>query len=371
MYCRECGNKLPDGARFCGACGTPAAAGQTGDGCEGKEVVDDQLCDSGIAAAGESGLVPEREKAQSADAASAARGVLAPTARQSFAGRLIEFRRTTLKAVPTFILAIVAFLAAVGTAYAAYRVVRDVVIPAIEQAQDRAEEVSGQGDDDVATSSGEDSGGKENKAAHVAYGDVLDDYRDLLVEKDDEIDAAGEYGTMLFENAHEFAYTGDFYFRSGETGIMYSYVDIDGDSVDELLMSLSQEQNAGQKPSFVLCGFDYVDGETVRFAESIVRGSCWLCNDFTIASLGYGGFDTIGFSARRWNGQELAEITSVVWSYVDGADRGNPESPYSVTGTINGEKVERFFPYASLQNEIDSLCSQYEDYADLDWKTLD
>ena len=176
---------------------------------------------------------------------------------------------------------------------------------------------------------------------------------------------------MLFENKHEFAYTGDFYFYSGETGIMYSYVDIDGDGVDELLVSLSQEQNAEQIPSFVLCGFDHVDGEIVRFAESIVRGSCWLCNDFTIASLGYGGFDTIGFSARRWNGQELTEITSVVWSYVDDADRGNPESPYSVTGTINGEKVERFFPYASLQSEMDSVCGQYEDYADLDWEMLD
>lgn len=371
MYCRECGNKLPDGARFCSACGTPAAAGQTGDGHEGKEAVDAQLCESGIATASESGLVLEREKAQSADAASGTCGMPVPAARQSFTGRLIEFRRTTLKAVPTFVLAIVAFLAAAGTAYAVYRIVKDVIIPAVEQVQDQVQEESGQEDGDAAISSGQDSNAKENKAAHAAYEIVLDDYRGLLSENADEIDAAGEYGTMLFENEHEFAYTGDFYFYRGETGIMYSYVDIDGDGVDELLMSLSQEQNAGQKPSFVLCGFDYVDGEIVRFAESIVRGSCWLCNDFTIASLGYGGFDTIGFSARRWSGQELTEITSVVWSYVDDADRGDPESPYSVTGTIDGEKVERFFPYASLQNEIDSLCSQYEDYADLDWEMLD
>lgn len=371
MYCHECGNKLPDGARFCSACGTPVAAGQTGDVHEGKEAVDTQFGESGIAATSESGLASEREDAESADAASVTCGVPVPAARQSFAGRLIEFRRTTLKAIPTFILAIVAFLAAAGTAYAAYRIVKDVIIPVVEQVQDQVQEESGQEDGDTAISLGQDSNAKENKVAHAAYEKVLDDYRGLLSENADEIDAAGEYGTMLFENKHEFAYTGDFYFYSGETGIMYSYVDIDGDGVDELLMSLSQEQNAEQIPSFVLCGFDHVDGEIVRFAESIVRGSCWLCNDFTIASLGYGGFDTIGFSARRWNGQELTEITSVVWSYVDDADRGNPESPYSVTGTINGEKVERFFPYASLQSEMDSVCGQYEDYADLDWEMLD
>lgn len=32
MYCSECGNQMPDGANFCGACGAPTKAGMTGAG---------------------------------------------------------------------------------------------------------------------------------------------------------------------------------------------------------------------------------------------------------------------------------------------------------------------------------------------------
>lgn len=37
MYCRECGNKLPDGARFCSSCGTPVFADGTHGAFESKE----------------------------------------------------------------------------------------------------------------------------------------------------------------------------------------------------------------------------------------------------------------------------------------------------------------------------------------------
>lgn len=370
MYCRECGNKLPDGARFCSSCGTPVFADGTHGAFESKEGPAAHSVEPDVSVVGKNGPEIAHEKQEAADESSVARDVSGSFAHQSFTGRLIEFRRTTLKAVPTFVLAVMAFLAAAGTAYAAYRVVKDVIIPAIEQVQGQEEEDSGRQNGSAAIFSGNDSDGKGNEAAHAAYEVVLNDYRDLFAERAGEIDAAGDGGTMMFENGHEFAYTGDFYFYSGKTEIVYSYVDIDGDSVDELLMSLPQEQNIGQVPSFILCGFDYVDGETVRFAESIGRGSYWLRKDYTFGRLGFGGSDTTGFSVSCWNGRELEVNTSVEWSYVDDTDRENPDSVYCMSGIVDGEEIERSLPYASLQSEIDAFCNQYEDYADLNWERL-
>lgn len=95
MYCSSCGSKMPDGARFCVKCGAPAGGG------------------AGPAPANPAGVAPE-------------------PARAGLRSRLVEFRRTTLRAVPTFVLAIVAFLAAAGVAYAFFRVAVDVVVPAAE-----------------------------------------------------------------------------------------------------------------------------------------------------------------------------------------------------------------------------------------------
>lgn len=104
LYCSQCGAQLREGAIFCSKCGTrivvPAAS------------------------------TPTTESAQQADPEK----TNDETRRhRGLAATMIQFRRTTLRAVPTFVLAIIAFLAAAGTAYALYRVAVDVIIPAIEQ----------------------------------------------------------------------------------------------------------------------------------------------------------------------------------------------------------------------------------------------
>ena len=97
---------------------------------------------------------------------------------EGFMQRLVAFRRTTLKAVPTFVLAIVAFLAAAGTAYAAYKVVTEVVIPTIEQVIVDGQGVQGE-DKKEASAASADSGEDaiirmSGKPAHaLQFGEML------------------------------------------------------------------------------------------------------------------------------------------------------------------------------------------------------
>ena len=138
MYCTSCGSKLSKGTRFCINCGAKAPA------------VDDELAEP---YADSLNLTIDENDAKDGDGPADAEllesvgfsQAVEPEdmTKKSIADRLIEFRRGTLKAVPTFVLAVVAILAAAGTAYAAYRIVKDVVIPAIQSVQmaDEADEV--------------------------------------------------------------------------------------------------------------------------------------------------------------------------------------------------------------------------------------
>lgn len=100
MYCSSCGAKLPDGARYCSKCGAAVTA--------------------------------ETRYERNDAPVSTASNTDTASSRVGLRTRLIEFRRTTLRAVPTFVLVLIALVASAGVAYALFRVATDVVMPAIE-----------------------------------------------------------------------------------------------------------------------------------------------------------------------------------------------------------------------------------------------
>ena len=138
MYCSQCGAKLPDTAQFCSQCGEPVVAPAADDAVEKEaatpvtEVVGGDSSREAVSEIDDDSVAsPLADK--NLDSNKPVSEDYSDGERQSFTQRMIAFRRTTLKAVPTFVLAIFAFLAAAGTAYAAFKVVTEVVIPAIEQ----------------------------------------------------------------------------------------------------------------------------------------------------------------------------------------------------------------------------------------------
>lgn len=343
MICSQCGAKLAETARFCSACGAPVSVSEASGLDEGGSLAGDN--GGGLAEDPSPGAVREQD---------------------GFVRRLIAFRQTTLRAVPTFVLAIFAFLAAAGTAYAAYKVVTEVVMPAIERLRDSAQPAEPE-----SGHSAESQESAENKLAHTAYEGVLDDYRRLFAEQADVIAASDEIGTMI-QNDHALAWTGDFFFSPGTDGVKYTYLDLDEDGVDELLITVDDGRPAeeGRVADLVLCAFGYVDGEAVRFAESIVRGSYWLNKDGSVGYFGSGGFDTGRYVVYRWNGRELDPATSMAWTYADLDDRGNPTSPYRLDILVDGEESQEIVTYEDCLARVESYRAEHQDYADVDWRGL-
>lgn len=182
MFCTNCGAKLADGAKFCTACGTKverveptsddlsADEGQSSDTNEGTQAVEPAEENT------ETEDKPEAATPEDTASSSVAEGVSEvsetfPEPKRSLSSALIEFRRTTLKAVPTFVIVIVALLLATGTAYALYRVAVDIVIPMVEEwaesndeatqedetedtAETDGESVASEGEDEITQASG-------------------------------------------------------------------------------------------------------------------------------------------------------------------------------------------------------------------------
>lgn len=222
MFCTSCGAELPEGARFCSKCGakvTPpvraGADGGTGDGAERETLSDTgrnpdigapipadvagsaassrpDIADDGEGPAVDDGTVPGKRPDEEAEAGAEpvgpidetpdaakpfAKKAAATRKRRGFAATMIQFRRTTLRAVPTFVLAIIAFLAAAATAYALFRVATDIIIPAIEQAQQveekgEANEAEGSGESGAEASDNEAKEDAEEKKASYSVRSV-------------------------------------------------------------------------------------------------------------------------------------------------------------------------------------------------------
>lgn len=108
MHCKHCGAPLSDNAKYCAQCGSKVG------GAEEQSAPVSCKANEAIRLEQPTKAAPSKSK-------------------RPFIDSLVEFRQTTLKAVPNFVLALLLFLATAGAAYAAYRVVTDIVLPAIEE----------------------------------------------------------------------------------------------------------------------------------------------------------------------------------------------------------------------------------------------
>ncbi len=376
MYCSQCGAELPETAQFCSQCGAStvaAPAASDGNAPHAEDVLPlapaDRQADDAVACAGGPSVPGEAHVDEPSAADSVSEG------KQTLGRRLLMFRRTTLKAVPTFVLALFAFMATVATAYAAFKVVTEVIIPAIEQVVEQGQDGSdGTGTaQEGAESSGEGAVSAANEEAHAAYDQVLDDYRKLMAENAGVIASAGEFGTMIGDmseySEERQAWVGDIVF-SKDSRLYYAYLDIDGDLVDELFVSVGDESSSSES-GFVFCGFDYADGAIIRFAESITRGSYYLSKDGLLVGSGSGGFDTGIVTASKWDGSELVVQEAVSWNPADDADRGNPDSPYVLSTTKDGKTREETVLWSAVEPARDAFIEKHSSADPLDWIMLE
>ena len=354
-YCKTCGAKLSEGARFCTSCGARVGEGPTG----------------GAAPAGSDGapgrVEPERAAgwagSPSTSSASARKGdTEAPADGGRPAGlgvRILQFRRTALAAVPAWAVALLALLLAAGTAYAAYRVVMDLVLPALEQAEDAEEVEEVEKVEETVLSDEEEeieeeAEPTEEELALAAYEEVLEQY--LAVYGSDDpygFDYAEDSDTTAFSDAwtdygqyEGYAYVlapGMWeYCTIGSFEVRYCYWDIDGDGVSELLVG-AQNPYGGWiygEGEIQVCGIYSFDGEQVICVMCGLNRQCiWVCEDGTI---GYGNSGSWASGQYYYYSFADAEATLIEALDYDYEELGwhSGEYAFSITYSVDGSLVE-------------------------------
>ncbi len=299
MFCPVCGTKVEDSARFCTGCGAPLGALQQGGVDAPAQVNQTEVVNSAGPANpvdfGSPAPIPQQLK------------------RLSMLDFLTEKRQIGNRFVPTFALIIASFIAAAGIAYAAFMLYKNVVEPRIQQPihQEQAAKKS----NEQQKSSEKDDKEKANKEAHVAYGEVLNQYREAFA--DGSLTQGYEDNEFVYDDSVESPYWTDSqkdskyplfnYFMdvqgAGITvqGMRYLYKDLDGDGVDELLIAYEDDDMGISCPSsYVLAIYTFDDNQAKGLvAVTGYRQYMELCADNIICQWGNGGWAVVAWDYSR------------------------------------------------------------------------
>lgn len=119
MYCTKCGAKLPRDARFCMNCGKPVVAIASE-----KAAASTASSEKAVASA----VVPGKV-AEPTGASSSSQNNPSPEQSETLRGAVNATKHRSRRRVPMVVLVALAMALAAGTAYAAYRVYTDVLLP--------------------------------------------------------------------------------------------------------------------------------------------------------------------------------------------------------------------------------------------------
>lgn len=164
-------------------------------------------------------------------------------------------------------------------------------------------------------SSEKDDKEKANKEAHVAYDEVLNQYREAFA--DGSLTQGYEDNGFVYDDAVESPYWTDSQKDSkyplfnysmdvpgtGITaqGMRYLYKDLDGDGVDELLFGhVDDDAGISCPSSCVLAIYTFVDGQAKGLvAVTGYRQGMELCTDNIICQCGNGGWAVVAWDYSR------------------------------------------------------------------------
>mgnify|MGYP004586350823 FL=1 len=302
MFCPVCGTKVGDNARFCTGCGAPL----------------DALHQGGFVASAQVNQVESVNPAGPATPVNFGSTVPAPQQpkHSSMLDFLVEKRQIGNRLVPTFALIIASFIAAAGIAYAAFMLYKNVVEPRIQEPVQQ--EQTAKKNKEQKEASGDDDKEKANKEAHIAYDEVLNQYREAFA--DGSLTQGYEDNGFSYDDAVESPYWTDCqkdskyplfnYFidvqGTGITvqGMRYLYRDLDGDGVDELLFSFAGDDAGISNPSsYVLAIYTFEDNQAKGLAAVTgYRQSMELCADNVICQWG-----SSGWAINSWDFSRFVE----------------------------------------------------------------
>lgn len=229
--------------------------------------------------------------------------------RSSMMSFLMERRQIGSRLVPTFAIIIASLIATIGVAYAAFMVYKNVIEPNIQQPTQQEQTVE-KGRKGTAKKTGKkntkDQKAENNKQAHAAYDEVLNQYREAFASGV----TSDEDNGLVYDASVESPYWTDsqadskfplFNYSMLTPGtdltadvLNYLYKDLDGDGIDELLIA---EDGWDGPSSDVLAIYALVDNKVKGLSVATgYRDSLLLYSNNIICSQGNGGW-----AVNRWS----------------------------------------------------------------------
>lgn len=302
MFCPVCGTRVGDNARYCTGCGASLGALHQG-------------------GADASARVNQIESVNPADPVNPLDfGSPAPMPQQPKRSSMLDFltekRQIGNRLVPTFALIIASFIAAAGIAYAAFMLYKNVIEPRIQEPVQQGQ--TAKKSEEQQKSLEKDDKEKANKEAHIAYDEVLTQYREAFA--DGSLTQGYEDNGFVYDDDVESPYWTDCqkdskyplfnYFMdvpgTGVTvqGMRYLYKDLDGDGVDELLFGhVDDDAGISCPSSYVLAIYTFEDGQAKGLvAVTGYRQYMELCTDNIICQWSNGGW-----AVNAWDYSRLIE----------------------------------------------------------------
>lgn len=374
MFCPVCGTKVGDNARYCTGCGASLSA----------------LHQGGVDASARVSQAEAYNLAGPANPASFGSPAPAPQQpkRSSMLDFLVEKRQIGNRFVPTFALIIASFIAAAGIAYAAFMLYKNVIEPNMQQPVQR--EQTAKKDNEHQKASGEDGREKANKEAHIAYNEVLNQYREAFA--DGSLEQGDEDNGFVYDDAVESPYWTDCqkdskyplfnYFidvpGTGITvqGMRYLYKDLDGDGVDELLIAYDYEDDdtgISCPSSYVLAIYAFEDNQAKGLVATTGYRQCMeLCTDNIICQWGNGACGVNNWDYSRLVEGHFESETTMSQDRDDDAKIGTVECSGAINETAS-DSFEGISNSAELTNcgaLIQKVIDAYPVDTSADWQPL-
>ncbi len=365
MFCHNCGNELPEGAKFCTRCGTkitslePQQEADNGD--FSRKPVTDPISISEKSIGAESIVesakdTPSHQADFTCPKTSGTDDSEGSSESSNLRATVTQSKNSSRRRLPLIVLVVLALALATSVAYAAYRAYTDILLPQ-----------------------------QQEKEAENAYNGIIEEYSNALKEyRDGSLEINDVESRYPHVNHFTFldSYAGSSNTTdSGSNDCKYVINDLNDDGIPELLIGQDDSGSVAIRDIW-----SYQDNNLVRLAYGKPGAWYMLASNKIIAELKYGGANTIASAVLKLNAGQLCDIdndysdSSNNWTVLGRAavdpivgvtelsnrnslvkyektdENGNTESG---TCTIN-----EFF---EMQNEI---ASKYREEITVEWKSI-
>lgn len=352
MFCPKCGSKLSDGARFCTECGLPLG---------GLSAHDNETPGNELA-------VAPTDNEPAIESAEASTAEPAEAAHSPMINFFMQKRQIGSRLVPQFAIMIAAFIAAAGIAYAAVMVYKNVIEPNLRQPTQQEQPA----EEPEKAEKKEDKTKQVNEAAHTAYQDVLEQYREALTNGDyddyadaetSQSDAESKYFTDQESNSKYPLVSRDAASSIGmyENGIsadgsMYVFIDLNDDGVDELVLGAATDWS---EDNYILAVYAYIGGQVKGVCKSWYRNGYFLRQGKVFIHDCPSGMFAHVTTVEKYKADAEFETLDKVDMFGDDGDK-----TITTIRTKNGQEVSRVTESADSNNrESGTIFSElYADY---------